>query len=367
MKTSRFLKITLCAVALCLIFASVSAPSASYAASSLSPAIDMLSQNTVFVKNALKNSEVTFSASEFEKALGASRISSITLLSLPEESDGRLLLGKVPVLENQIISRKKVGKMVFIPWGEGVSESEFVFGCISSGYPRVVKCSLKFTETLNFAPSVSSYSISVYGGVERASYLRGDDPDGDKAIFEIVSRPTKGTLRLKSENSGEFVYISDGESSGKDSFSYTVRDCYGNISEVVNVDINIKKAPDILYTDISPSFEHTALFLAEKGIFRGKSVGKYSYFEPESSVSYSEFAIMAMSASGVKFDSADGALSVFESLTETAAPENGEALTVSAACEMISELFDKEAEASSIGGEVLTREVAAELIFDMIG
>lgn len=367
MKISRFIKFTALTGVLALAVCPFLAQSVSYAKESLSPAIEILSSDAVFFKNGVKNSSVGFTADEFDEALGAARISSITLLVLPDENEGILMLGKVPALANQIIPRSKLSDLTFVPKGSSVDSAEFVFGCISSGYPRVISCNIKFSETLNFSPSARPSALFAYPGVPMTGRLAASDPDGDKMTFVVVSKPSLGTLTLKDSDSGEFVYTPRDTSLGTDSFSYCAIDKYGNKSETVSVTLKVKNAPDINYADVSKDFEHCALTLAEKNIFVGRKVGKYSYFEPTEGVSYKEFAIMAMSASGVLLpDSDENVFSVLAGVSGEVLNEDG-VITVSAALDIAEDICSKALHVSDIAEGALTRESAAKIIYAMIG
>lgn len=367
MKISRFIKSTALTAALVLTVFSFMPHGISYAKESLSSAIDILASDTVLLKNGVKNSSVGFSADEFDASLGVARISSITLLSLPDESEGLLMLGKVPALANQIIPRGRLSDLTFIPKNGSVDSAEFVFGCISSGYPRVVSCNIKFSETLNFAPSAGAKSLSAYSGVPMVGRLSANDPDGDKMTFVLVSKPSLGTLTLKDPSSGEFIYTARDTSLGTDSFSYCAIDKYGNRSETASVTLKVKNAPDINYADVSKDFEHCALTLAEKNIFVGRKVGKYSYFEPSASVSYKEFVIMAMSASGVSLpDDDENIFSVLAGVSSAYPSEDG-AMSVSAALDIAKEICGKSPSVFVPVNEQLTRESAARIIYEMLG
>ncbi len=366
MKRSRFFKILTSLTVLSLIFCTLAAVPGVYARESLSPAIDQLAQSTVFIKNGMKNSAVKFAASEFEDAVGSARLSSITVLVLPDESDGKLMLGNVPVLANQIIPRSKLSKLSFVPEKASVNDASFVFGCISSGYPRVVSCLIKFTETLNFAPGTSENTVSAYAGVQMSAFLTANDPDGDNMTFTIVSRPMYGTLKLKDSSSGEYIYTPDKDALGEDTFSYIAFDCYGNSSGETEVTVNVKKAPDVNYVDISPEFMHTALLLADKGIYVGRSVGKYSYFEPKASVSYDEFVIMAMSAAGITLPTNESdILSAFKDISDVEVSA-GETMTSKKALEIAADIHGNALSVSGLPAGELTREAAARIIFEMI-
>jgi hypothetical protein len=363
MKKSRLFKIFTPVIAITLIFTSLFALSAAHAKESLSPAIDTLAQNTVFTKNGMRGSTVGFSADEFEDCIGSSRLSSITILVLPDASEGKLMLGKVAVLANQIIPRSKLSKLSFVPKNSSVNEASFVFGCISSGYPRVISCSVKFTDTLNFAPSASNVKISAYAGVDRTYFLPAKDPDGDKMTFTIVSRPSGGKLTLVDEKSGKFIYSPEKNTVGEDSFSYVVSDCYGNTSEVITLSLDVKKAPKLNYVDVDSDFEYNALLLADKGIYVGRTVGKYSYFEPDEKLSYDEFAIMVMAAAGLKLpENDDDVISVFGEISDS----EGEILTSAKALEMASYICKETLSVSGISDGELTRLDAAKILIEIL-
>ena len=367
MKKSRLFKILTSLIALSLILASLLISSGAYAKESLSPAIDKLAQDTVFTKNGMRNTEVSFDANEFEKTVGGIRLGSITVLVLPDASDGKLMLGKVPVLANQIIPRNKLSKLTFIPESASVDDASFVFGCISSGYPRVISCVIKFTDTLNFAPNASSSVVSAYAGVDRTDFLPAVDPDGDSMTFSIVSRPSYGKLTLDDPSSGKFVYTPDKNATGEDSFSYIVTDCYGNASEVISVSLDVKKAPDISYVDIGREFEYDALLLADKGIYVGKTIGKYSYFEPEESISHDEFAVMVMSAAGISLPDDDSdIISVFEEISDEEFPVDSDVMTCAQALEIASYICKETIKVSGITDGELTMREAAKILLEIL-
>ena len=363
MKKSSLLKILTPLIAVLLVFSAVLIPLDAHAKESLSPAIDNLAENIVFTKNGMRSSNVDFSADEFEECVGSSRLASITILVLPDSADGKLMLGNVPVLANQIIPRNKLSKLSFVPENSSVKEASFVFGCISSGYPRVISCSIKFTDTLNFAPNASSSKISAYAGVDRIDFLPASDPDGDRVTFSIISRPANGKITLIDAYSGKFIYSPNENALGEDSFSYTVSDCYGNTSEVITVLLDVKKAPKLNYVDIDSNFEYNALLLADKGIYVGRTVGKYSYFEPDENLSYDEFAIMVMAAAGLSLPENDSdIISVFEEISDA----DTEILTSAKALEMASYICKETIKVSGISDGELTRIDAAKILLEIL-
>ncbi|MCD8004835.1 MAG: S-layer homology domain-containing protein [Oscillospiraceae bacterium] len=88
---------------------------------------------------------------------------------------------------------------------------------------------------------------------------------------------------------------------GKDSFSYVAIDAVGNTSGEAVVKLAIvKPSTKVTYRDMDGNGAYNAaLRLAEEGIWVGTSVDGAYYFQPELTVSRSEFLALAMTAVGL--------------------------------------------------------------------
>ena len=140
-------------------------------------------------------------------------------------------------------------------------------------------------------------------------------------------------------------------------------DCYGNTSEVITLSLDVKKAPKLNYVDVDSDFEYNALLLADKGIYVGRTVGKYSYFEPDEKLSYDEFAIMVMAAAGLKLpENDDDVISVFGEISDS----EGEILTSAKALEMASYICKETLAVSGISDGELTRLDAAKILIEIV-
>ncbi|MBQ9716661.1 MAG: cadherin-like domain-containing protein, partial [Clostridia bacterium] len=64
--------------------------------------------------------------------------------------------------------------------------------------------------------------IAAYGS------LSASDPEGDTLTFEITRYPENGLLRLTNPQNGDYCYTPCDGVTGEDSFSYVVRDEWGN-------------------------------------------------------------------------------------------------------------------------------------------
>ena len=275
-------------------------------AESISPAIEVLAEEAEMIKSGLVGSDVKFSATDFKQALGVRKFSSVTITSLPSESEGVLKYANVRVSEGQKISAKNLYLLKFVPANNLVSESSFTFSCDDLVGGADVVCHVKLIEKVNYAPTISEKAqaslaastqknISLYG---RASAV---DPEGDALTYFIVSYPRHGTVSFTDKSYGDFKYVPNINYTGKDSFTYVVRDSYGNYSDTSTVNITVSaRESGIVYSDMHDnSAYNAALTLAGENIMIGRISGDGLYFYPDEQVSRGEFLVMVMKAAGI--------------------------------------------------------------------
>ena len=80
----------------------------------VSPALAVLSGKNVMTVTGMSSSPASFSAADFDFHSGVS-VDKIRILTLPDENEGTLYLGNTPVSANQSVSRKNFSKLVFKP------------------------------------------------------------------------------------------------------------------------------------------------------------------------------------------------------------------------------------------------------------
>ena len=276
-------------------------PKATPTAIRISPALDVLASDLTLTKNGLVSHEIVFSPGDFESVLGVGRLSSITVLSLPDPQVGALYLETTPVMKNQVISRSMLSSLRFVPATDGEGDATFVFGTVSTSQPLALSCTLRLTDGMNLAPDGGSdASLSTVAGIPVWGKLSATDPEGDALTYRILSYPASGTLRLADRKEGVFCYTPVEGFEGKDSFTYVVIDEYGNPSEEMNVEMTVEEnTTNITYCDMKG---HRALLpamrLAEAGVMIGETIGASAYFHPENRVTRSEFLAMALCAAG---------------------------------------------------------------------
>ena len=275
------------------------------AADLLSVGVSVLAEQSGMVKGAVAGDAVRFSATDFKQAMGIRRFDSITLTSLPDGKQGILYFGREPITVGASIPRASLDSLTFVPSGEGVSEACFSFTCDAYAGGAEVVCTIRFAERLNEAPTITdvtaSRTVSTLAGVSAEGTLCASDPEGDALEFIVTSYPAHGTLTLTDSAYGDYVYTPTAGYVGSDSFTFTVRDHYGNYATPAEVSVTVgERGSTPNYRDLPTSGDLASLVLAEKNIMLGTLVGDGMYFDPDGGVSRADFLVMAMKAAGIK-------------------------------------------------------------------
>lgn len=270
----------------------------------LSPGLLVLAEKGGMARASLYGGEISFEKADFCRALNLSSIKSLTITKAPSPDEGRLMLGNTVISDGHDILVGNISLLRFVPASKYTDEADFRFCANGSAYD--VECSLYYLDKINYAPTLSlassaSLEESTYRGVSLFGVLSAYDPDGDELTYEIASYPKKGSIVMVNDKTGEYRYTPLGGFSGKDSFSYVVRDKYGNYSASAEVSVTVKSSTLSLgFDDMEGNSAHAAaIALTEKGIMSGTKVADGYYFDPEATVSRAEFVVMAMKAKGV--------------------------------------------------------------------
>ena len=181
----------------------------------------------------------------------------------------------------------------FIPAEQGKT-AVFNFLPCETDYEKPFVCTVYMLDTLNFAPSAQSCTVSAKESISVYGNLTATDPDGDEITYHTASLPKNGKLSLAED--GSFVYTANEGGASADSFSYYVCDRYGNRSEAAVVSIKTTaNMSGILYADLEKNeCALPAAILAEKGAFIGEKLGDEWIFSPEKTVTRADFLMMAM-------------------------------------------------------------------------
>lgn len=147
------------------------------------------------------------------------------------------------------------------------------------------------------APSARDMEISTYRDIPYEAQFLASDSEGDDMTYAVVQEPKKGTVTIDGVN---FTYTPNKGVTGGDSFTYTATDSAGNVSLPATVTVTIEKTRSgVTYADTEGSKAAAAAQqLAEEGIFTGSKIGDQYYFEPDRTVSRSEFLAMVLETCG---------------------------------------------------------------------
>jgi len=153
----------------------------------------------------------------------------------------------------------------------------------------------------NLAPVTRDSAVRTAQWVATECGLDAYDPDGDAFTFQMERYPSGGTVQFKAD--GTAVYLPRGDFAGADSFVYTAKDCYGNVSAPTLVSVTVETNPQgIVFADMEASGNrnhYAAVKLAERNVIAyERADGKY-LFNPEATVSRIDFLIMLMNVTGL--------------------------------------------------------------------
>ena len=262
----------------------------------VSPALNVIAKNNKMIKSGLVSGDIYFSEQDFKKTLGVSYVDSVKVEKLPSAAEGVLKLGTLVVTEGQTVKSEYLSVLRFVPADENVTGASIVFSHNGTDVP----CTLKFLDSVNYAPVFASDGddVTTYTNVSYYGNVRMSDPEGDKLDLQVVSYPKHGLLTVTDSLRGSYKYTPVYNFVGEDEFMVVARDNCGNYSTVSTVNIRVEKN-DVFFTDAKGHWcENAAICLYEKGIAEAVKLGEGLVFSPNDNVSREEFVVMVMKALG---------------------------------------------------------------------
>ncbi len=227
---------------------------------------------------------------------------------MPDPEKGALYVGSEGVVTGQTLRASDISLLTFEPVGRSEGQAEFTFSVNGSAYE--LTCVVCMLAGINASPTTAavpaqSNSLRVYANTPAYGVLGGYDPEGDAMTFEVVSYPKNGLLCITDASTGAYTYMPGKDFVGQDSFTYVLRDCYGNYSAAGTVNVGVQTCT------LSRSFDDLAgqpcltdaLRLSEMGLMSGTQKGSLYCFEPGREVSRVDFLVTAMNAVGMTCES----------------------------------------------------------------
>lgn len=273
----------------------------------VSPALSILAAKGDMAVATLCGNDYYFSEDVFARSLNVdvSALDYITVKTLPSVADGELLMGSTRVEEGQLISAANLKMLCYVA-AEQTAESRACFTFSPDGAAYEIACNIYVLKDINYSPTVSiaggdALSVSTHKNFVGYGTLTAYDPEGDALTFEVVRAPKHGLLIMTDAACGEYVYLPRIGYRGEDSFTYVVRDMYGNYSTSAEVSVQVREpSVSVVYADMQGRRDYNAaLTMAEAGIMQGTEQDGKTYFYPEQTVSRVDFLTMAMQALGV--------------------------------------------------------------------
>ena len=259
-----------------------------------------------FSKNGMAGAAILFSPEDFvlPKDCGDT-LAGIRIDTLPQASAGTLCMGDQPIQAGAAVDHTALSGLRFLSAKtSGGTAASFTFTPVFSsgtqGSPATVTLYLLTEE--NQPPVARNMELNTYKNVAITGYFDAVDGEGDALTFQLTSTPARGAVTLAEDGSSRFVYTPYENKTGRDSFTYVAIDTAGNTSPEAKVTLRIEK-PDtqVTYADLEghPA-QKAAIRLAEEGVYVGRNVNGYYFFDPDRPVSRAQFLTMAMSVSGLE-------------------------------------------------------------------
>ena len=276
------------------------------AAASFGSGARVVAADVNMIKTGLIGQRISFTDGDFKSALCLPDFDAIRIIRIPSSTEGTLLLDGRRVAEGKIIKRRDIAKLSFLPASDSVRECSFRFA-VNESCATEMDCILKFIDRVNYEPkveeAVSAAENRTQMNIPYYGTMCGTDPEGDKLEYIIVLYPKNGTVEL-TESGGEYCYTPKADFVGEDSFTYVLRDEYGNYSSPTTVSLNvIERMCGAVYRDMLGRSEYNAaVAMTAMNVMTGKLVGDDLYFMPDEGITRAEFIAMALKCSGAKID-----------------------------------------------------------------
>ena len=243
-------------------------------------------------------SEYRFSAADFSSSDG---LEGIYISSVPPAYQAELCIGSRVIRRGDILPAAALEKMKLRPVCLGNADCELVYCPIENGtLTDAVTVSLRILSGTNTAPVCEDGTLETYKNIANSGVLAAVDQEDQQLTYQLVKEPKRGTVELHTD--GSFTYTPDKNKVGKDSFIYTATDPAGNVSNEACIKIRILKPADkATYQDMSGDRDaFAAMWLKDKGLYTGRIIAGNLCFEPDASVSRSEFLIACMKLAGLE-------------------------------------------------------------------
>lgn len=249
----------------------------------------------------LYTGEYCFSQADFS-ADPSVRLSGIFVTAVPEDAVAAICLGGRVIRAGDILPQDALDRLRLTPACRESCDAVLCYQPIcGSALGAPSQFTVRIRSGKNETPKAINGEFETYKNISNDGTLTGADPEGGPLTFLLAERPKRGTVKL--ERDGTYVYTPDKNRVGEDSFSFTVTDDAGNVSQPATVNIRILKPSEATtFADVADVDQYEAMWLSEQGLSGGRTVAGVPCFCPQEKVSRAEFLVMAMELKGVPVD-----------------------------------------------------------------
>ena len=219
----------------------------------------------------------------------------IVVTGVPEDAMGSVFLGTRKIVAGDVLTREQAQQLTFVPVTGAEGDADITCMSITpDGLGSEAQMTLSIGSGKNKAPTAQDSEFETYKNIAAPVPLSVQDPENEPLTVTIVSEPKRGTVDVAED--GTVTYTPTENKVGKDSFTYTVTDPAGNVSEEATVRIRILKPSDKeTYQDMDGDpAELAAMWMKETGLYRGNSVAGELLFSPDETVTRGEFTAMCV-------------------------------------------------------------------------
>ena len=222
-------------------------------------------------------------------------LTGIFFTELPAEDAARVCLGSRVLRVGDAVSREDLSRLTVEAVGGGDTRLSFLpFEDGHLGKETVM--TFHFETVEDAAPTAASSSLETWRNLPNTGKLKASGT-GD-LTFRLENQPRRGTVELNAD--GSFTYTPKKNKVGEDSFSFTVTDAAGRVSEPATVRVTIRKPSDAqTFADLDRDDQFEAIWMREAGLFGGEMISDRLSFGPDRAVSRGDFLAMVMDLEGI--------------------------------------------------------------------
>lgn len=254
-------------------------------------------------RETLYSSAYCFSQEDF--TADQADLSGIFVTDVPAASIGNICYGNRIIRAGDALPVSALGTLKLNPACQDNQEATISYlPILSSGVGEVQTLKIRISSGKNEAPVAKDATMETYKNVANTGTLDATDPEQDTLRYDLTGAPKRGSVEISQD--GTYTYTPAKNKVGKDSFTYTVTDAAGNVSNEATVCIEILKPVDKLtYADMRDDPDQfTALWMKNSGLFSGESIGGVTCFCPDKTVTRGEFLVMISQLTGLEPDDA---------------------------------------------------------------